>query len=82
MYKKCENCYRDGKTPDEESCKRCEDDFKAKEQKLDKIKEIMNYYSGIHCSKCKNYKTCTTIDDCVNTIKIEVLHIIEGKENG
>ena len=52
--------------------------LKRKEQELDKIKETINYYSGIHCSKCKHYKTCTTIDDCVNTIIKEVSQIMEG----
>lgn len=56
------------------------DQLKVKEQKLDKIKETINYYSGIHCSKCKHYKTCTSIDDCVNTIIKEVLQIIEDKK--
>lgn len=35
MYKKCENCYKDGKTPDEESCKKCENDLKAKKQECE-----------------------------------------------
>ena len=41
MYKKCENCYKDGKTPNEESCKKCENDLKRKEQELNKAKQII-----------------------------------------
>ena len=59
-----------------------QEQLKRKEQKLDKIKEIIDYYSSIYCSKCKHYKTCTSIDDCVNTITKELLQIIGGKENG
>lgn len=44
MYKKCENCYKDGKVPSEESCKKCEDDLQAKEQKLEKIKKVLEVY--------------------------------------
>ena len=39
MYKKCENCYKDGKVPNEESCKKCEDDLKRKEQECEELKE-------------------------------------------
>lgn len=38
MYKKCVNCYKDGKVPNEESCKKCEDDLKAKEQECEKLR--------------------------------------------
>lgn len=38
MYKKCVNCYKDGKVPNEESCKKCEDDLKAKEQECEELK--------------------------------------------
>lgn len=54
--------------------------LKRKEQELDKIKEIINYYHGRSCSKCKHYKTCNTIDDCVNTIIKEVSQIMEGDD--
>ena len=37
MYKKCENCYKDGKVPNEESCKKCEDDLKRKEQECEEL---------------------------------------------
>lgn len=50
MYKKCENCYKDGKTPDEESCKKCEDDLKAKEQECEELKTQYNCYA---CGTCK-----------------------------
>lgn len=39
MYKKCENCYKDGKVPNDESCKKCEDDLKAKEQECEELKK-------------------------------------------
>ena len=39
MYKKCENCYKDSKVPNEESCKKCEDDLKCKEQECEELKE-------------------------------------------
>lgn len=78
MYKKCENCYRDGKTPDEESCKRCEDDLKAKEQKLEKIKEILEIHKDDKCTICHKFDECFEQPSCDNVI----LQIIEGKENG
>lgn len=78
MYKKCENCYKDGKTPDEESCKRCEDDLKAKEQKLEEIKEILEIHKEDKCTICPKFDECFEQPSCDNVI----LQIIEGKENG
>lgn len=43
MYKKCVNCYKDGKVPNEESCKKCEDDFKAKEQKCETLASQLDF---------------------------------------
>ena len=61
MYKKCENCYKDGKEPDEESCKKCEDDFKCKEQEHERLKKDLMKKDEINTffNKCevKNAKT-------------------------
>lgn len=78
MYKKCENCYKDGKTPNEESCKKCEDDLKAKEQKLEKIKEILEIHKDNRCAICPKFDECFEQPSCDNII----LQIIESKENG
>ena len=69
MYKKCENCYKDGKVPNEESCKKCEDDLKRKEQSLEKIKLMLQ--TIIETNKIYPLQN--------NLLKL--LDIIEGKEN-
>lgn len=59
MYKKCENCYKDGKVPDAESCKKCEDDLKAKAQELqqatDELQRAMDNYVQLDLQRVKEY---------------------------
>ena len=43
MYKKCANCYKDGKVPNEESCKKCEDALKAKEQECETLASQLDF---------------------------------------
>ena len=55
MYKKCENCYKDGKVPNEESCKKCEDDLKAKERECERLKAKCKKYGEINEQETKDY---------------------------
>ena len=48
MYKKCENCYKDGKVPNEESCKKCEDDLKRKEQECEELKKELDFKKNMY----------------------------------
>ena len=58
MYKKCENCYKDGKVPNEESCKKCEDDLKRKEQECERLRFPMQdtNYAILTKEEFKEYK--------------------------
>lgn len=43
MYKRCENCYKDGKLPSDESCKKCEESLKAQKKENGKLKQTLIY---------------------------------------
>lgn len=65
MYKKCENCYKDGKVPNEESCKKCEDDLKRKEQECEELREQLKEMNEV-------IRTETTRCSLVNSLKTEL----------
>ena len=73
MYKKCENCYKDGKTPNEESCKKCEDDLKAKEQDCVKLKLdlIEAKAHGDYLNNLALSKTLDTVSEQLDQLKSE-----------
>ena len=80
MYKKCENCYKDGKVPNEESCKKCEDDLKRKEQECERSRKrisdleerIINHSNEVeeYCSRLadKN-KKCEKYEQALEEIE-------------
>lgn len=81
MYKKCENCYKDGKTPNEESCKKCEDDLKAKEQECEKVKQnaqdtydlwqaLIDSFNILQGDKIKLEQECERLEEANNTLTV------------
>lgn len=70
MYKKCANCYKDGKVPDVESCKKCEDDLKRKELECEELKQTIIRIEDIaenreiFCENCTGGIEDFTCNDC------------------
>ena len=58
--------------------KEMEEQLKRKEQKLEKIKEILEIHKDNKCVICPKFDECFEQPSCDNVI----LQIIEGKENG
>lgn len=74
MYKKCRNCYKDGKLPNKEDCRKCEDELKAKNEESDKYIKHLHNLCGNETDKQYKYKQALTeirqlLEDALDTDK-------------
>lgn len=56
MYKKCRDCYKDGKLPNIESCIKCEDELKAKNDESNNYIKHLHNLCGNETDKQYKYK--------------------------
>lgn len=76
MYKKCEKCYENSKTPSNTDCEKCNTELKRKTQECEEYKQALNEIRNIIASgdvgirpKLYDFEQDNKILDIINRVK-------------